>query len=159
LPISSIGHWFFGSLVFWAACIFWLSTPCWTYSSQRFFSHSVDDFLIFTWYIYIYIYDRKFVKNDYSNWNYGIFLFCFLVGHCHRYFLWQQSRKIFSIKQWVFVDRGRKVRENDYKIIWRIVSSAWIWVVTLLIQINEITETLLNNYKQSNFVKSVLGSD
>jgi hypothetical protein len=36
LPISSLGHWIFGSLVFWALCVFWLSNPCQMYSWQRF---------------------------------------------------------------------------------------------------------------------------
>jgi hypothetical protein len=36
LPISSLGHWFFGSLVFWAPCIFWLLIPCQMNSWQRF---------------------------------------------------------------------------------------------------------------------------
>jgi hypothetical protein len=32
LPISLLGHWFFGSLVFWAPCILWLSLTCLMYS-------------------------------------------------------------------------------------------------------------------------------
>jgi hypothetical protein len=36
LPISSLGHWFLGSLVFWAPCVFWLLIPCQMYSWQRF---------------------------------------------------------------------------------------------------------------------------
>jgi hypothetical protein len=36
LLISSLGHWFFGSLVFWAPCIFWLSIPCQMYRWQRY---------------------------------------------------------------------------------------------------------------------------
>jgi hypothetical protein len=35
-PISSLGHWFFGSLVFWAPCIFWLLVLFLMYSWQRF---------------------------------------------------------------------------------------------------------------------------
>jgi hypothetical protein len=35
LLISSLGHWFLGSLVFWAPCIFWLLIPCQMYSWQR----------------------------------------------------------------------------------------------------------------------------
>jgi hypothetical protein len=42
LPISSLSHWFFGSLDFWAPCIFWLLVPCLMYSWQRFSSHSVS---------------------------------------------------------------------------------------------------------------------
>jgi hypothetical protein len=36
LLISSLGHWSFRSLVFWAPCMFWLSVPCLMYSWQRF---------------------------------------------------------------------------------------------------------------------------
>jgi hypothetical protein len=36
LPIRS---WIFGSLVFWAPCMFWLSVPCLVYSWQRFSSN------------------------------------------------------------------------------------------------------------------------
>jgi hypothetical protein len=37
LPISSLGHWFGRSLVFWAPCIFGLLIPCQMYSWQRFY--------------------------------------------------------------------------------------------------------------------------
>jgi hypothetical protein len=36
LPIFSLGHWFFGSLVFWTPCMFWLLIPCQMYSCQGF---------------------------------------------------------------------------------------------------------------------------
>jgi hypothetical protein len=32
LPISLLVHWFWGSLVFWAPCTFWLSVFCLMYS-------------------------------------------------------------------------------------------------------------------------------
>jgi hypothetical protein len=31
LPISSLGHCFFGSWTLWALCVFWLSIPCHRY--------------------------------------------------------------------------------------------------------------------------------
>jgi hypothetical protein len=34
--ISSLGHWFWGNLVFWAPCIFWLLIPCQMYSWKIF---------------------------------------------------------------------------------------------------------------------------
>jgi hypothetical protein len=36
LPISSLSHWFFGGLVFWTLCKFWLLIPCQMCSWQRF---------------------------------------------------------------------------------------------------------------------------
>jgi hypothetical protein len=42
LPISSLGHWFLGSVVFWAPCIVWLLIFCQMCSWQRFSPISVD---------------------------------------------------------------------------------------------------------------------
>jgi hypothetical protein len=50
LPISSLSHWFFGNLVFWAPCIFWLLIPCHLISWQRYLSHSVAAFSI--WWLF-----------------------------------------------------------------------------------------------------------
>jgi hypothetical protein len=41
LPTASLGHWFLGSLVFWAPCVIWLLIPCQMYRWQR-FPHSMD---------------------------------------------------------------------------------------------------------------------
>jgi hypothetical protein len=37
LPIFSLDHWFFGSLVFWAPCKFWLFIPCQILAGKCFF--------------------------------------------------------------------------------------------------------------------------
>jgi hypothetical protein len=38
LPISSLGHWFFGSLVFWAPCIFWLLIQIYSWIINRMYT-------------------------------------------------------------------------------------------------------------------------
>jgi hypothetical protein len=93
LLISSLVHWFFGSLVFWGPCIFWLSNRCQMYSCQRFSSILWAASLV--WWLFAFL-CRNFLVScspicqhsflvteplEFYLWSYCLFLYVPCIPH------------------------------------------------------------------------------